>query len=220
MFMSLNAQADSDTLKIVIQENNVFLEAILPPLLTQANLKADIVSRPSERSLIELNAGKIHANGLRLKVLDDLYPNIIKMEEPVENIDFIAITNNNKIKVTRWDDLKNYKVGYPNGWKIFDLNVPKDTSVIKVNTQRQLFQMLNIQRIDVALLSTPIARTLLKEIDVPNIRFLEPALHKTPSYLYFHTSKKEEAERMSQALKTLKQNGIYQKTYKTVYDHQ
>ena len=183
--LKTNLCAAEENLKIVIQENNVFLEKLLPTILQEAQLTATFLNIPSERTLLELNIGKIDANGLRLNVLEDLYPNIIRMEEPIEHINFIAITNNKDIEIQNWSDLIDLKVGYPRGWKIFDLNVPKNASVMKTKNQIQLFKMLNANRLDVVLLSTPIANTLLKEIEVPNVHFHKPPLHKNASIFVF-----------------------------------
>lgn len=215
---SIQAETEAD-LRISVEQNNVFLEELLPPLLTEAGLAADIVSIPSKRALKELNSGKIHANGLRLRILEDHYPNIIRMNEPVLNIDFIAITNRGDIDVKNWADLEQYRVAYPAGWKIFDVNVPDATTLMRVNNHNQLFGLLNINRVDVVLLSRTIANTLLKENHVPGLRFLSPPLHSTPSYLFFHKSKQREANQLAAALRRLKQNGVYEKLYQDSYQY-
>jgi len=217
-FSSLHA-ADSVDLKISVEQNNIFLEKLLPPLLAEAGLRADVVSVPSKRALKELNSGKIHANGLRLRILENHYQNIIRMDEPVMNIDFVAITNRNDVHIRNWADLSQYRVAYPSGWKIFDLNVPDDTSLMRVNKHDQLFGLLNIKRVDVILLSRTIANTLLTRTHVPGLRFLSPPLHRTPSYLFFHKSKQNEAKQIAAALRRLKQNGVYAKFYRDSYKY-
>jgi len=210
---------DTADLKISVEQNNVFLETLLPPLLKEAGLRANIVSVPSKRALKELNSGKIDANGLRLRILEDHYQNIIRMNEPVMNIDFIAITNRDDVHIQNWADLKQYRVAYPAGWKIFDVNVPDETSLMRVNKHDQLFGLLNIKRVDVVLLSRTIANTLMKHTYVPDLRFLSPPLHRTPAYLFFHQSKQPQAEQLAAALRRLKQNGIYGTLYRDSYKY-
>lgn len=210
---------DTVDLKISVEQNNVFLETLLPPLLEEAGLHAQIVSIPSKRALKELNSGKIDANGLRLRILEEHYQNIIRMNEPVMNIDFVAITNREDVHIQSWADLGQYRVAYPSGWKIFDVNVPENTALMKVNKHDQLFGLLNIKRVDVVLLSRTIANTLLARTHVPGLRFLSPPLHRTPSYLFFHKSKQDEAKQLAAALRRLKQNGVYGKLYRDSYKY-
>ncbi len=207
----------ANPLTISIEQNNVFLKALLPELLNDAKLEAKIVTIPSRRALVELNEGRIDANGLRLRILEERYPNIIKMDEPVLHIDFIAITKRDDIIVKSWADLAPYKVAYPAGWKIFDVNVPANTKVTKVNNHMQLFNLLEIDRIDVVLLSETIANTLLKNRTPPPFRFLYPPLHSTPSYLFFHKSRQAEANQMAEALRRLKANGFYDSLKRKTY---
>ncbi|WP_419799104.1 MAG: substrate-binding periplasmic protein [Terasakiella sp.] len=206
-FVSATGYASPFT--ISVEQNNVFLEALLPELLSEAKLEAKIVTIPSRRALVELNEGRIDANGLRLRILEERYPNIIKMDEPVLHIDFIAITKRDNIIVKSWADLAPYKVAYPAGWKIFDVNVPTNTNVTKVNDHMQLFNLLEIDRVDVVLLSKTIANTLLKNRKDHSFLLLNPPLHSTPSYLFFHKSRQEEAHKMAVALRRLKANGLY-----------
>jgi len=199
----------ANPLTISVEQNNVFLEALLPDLLSEAKLEAKIISIPSRRALIELNEGRIDANGLRLRILEERYPNIVRMDEPVLHIDFIAITKRDDILIKNWTDLSPYRVAYPAGWKIFDANVPANTNVTKANDHMQLFNLLEIGRVDVVLLSETIANTLLKNRTDHAFHFLSPPLHSTPSYLFFHKSRKDEAHQMAEALRRLKANGFY-----------
>jgi len=209
----------ANPLTISVEQNNVFLEALLPDLLSEAKLEAKIISIPSRRALIELNEGRIDANGLRLRILEERYPNIVRMDEPVLHIDFIAITKRDDIIVESWADLAPYKVAYPAGWKIFDANVPASTKTTTVNDHMQLFNLLDIDRVDIILLSETIAHSLLKNRTDHPFHFLYPPLHSTPSYLFFHKSRQEEAHKLAEALRRLKANGAYDQLKRQTYTH-
>ncbi|WP_417819918.1 substrate-binding periplasmic protein [Terasakiella sp.] len=207
----------ANPLTISVEQNNIFLEALLPELLNDVKLEAKIITIPSRRALVELNEGRIDANGLRLRILEERYPNIIKMDEPVLHIDFIAITKRDDIIVESWADLAPYKVAYPAGWKIFDANVPASTKTTTVNDHMQLFNLLDIDRVDIILLSETIAHSLLKNRTDHPFHFLYPPLHSTPSYLFFHKSRQEEAHKLAEALRRLKANGAYDQLKRQTY---
>ncbi|GGF65267.1 hypothetical protein GCM10011332_19190 [Terasakiella brassicae] len=213
----VSSTSHANPLTISVEQNNVFLEALLPELLNDVKLEAKIITIPSRRALVELNEGRIDANGLRLRILEERYPNIIKMDEPVLHIDFIAITKRDDIIVKSWADLAPYKVAYPAGWKIFDANVPASTKTTTVNDHMQLFNLLEIDRVHIILLSETIAHSLLKNRTDHPFRFLYPPLHSTPSYLFFHKSRQEEAHKLAEALRRLKANGAYDQLKQQTY---
>jgi len=209
--------ASDNMIRIAVEPNNAFLERLLPHILKEGEIQAELLKYPTSRALQELNAGNVDANGLRLRVVEKHFPNIIRMPVPIMDIDFIAITNRPDISIHHWDDLKKYRVAYPSGWKIFEVNVPKETHVTTVNSQEQLFKILDLNRVEVILISKPIAHLLLKSHPVQNVRLLTPPLHQTPSYMFFHKSKSVVMERMSTALTRIKQNGIYHRIYSDMY---
>lgn len=211
------SDVEGKDLKIVVQENNLFFEAILPSIMKIAGIDYTEIRLPSERALNDLDTGVIDGNGLRLRVLDGQYLNIVRVKEPVEFLDFIAITNQSHVKVETWADLAKYKVAYPKGWKIFEANVPQETQSFTTNKQAQLFQLLRRGRVDVVLLSRTIADKLRKDIPIKGLRYLSPPLKSTPAYLYMHKSKKVEASKLSKALRKLKSTQAYGEIYWQVY---
>lgn len=180
-------------------------------------IKEDV---PSERSLIQVNHGQSDADGLRIAGLEKIYPNLIRVPEPYMSAQFVGFSKNKNIKLDGWESLKYHKIGYIKGWvmvekNIQNINFSKDS--IAVTQVNQLFLMLHLGRIDIAIYQKMDGFISLNELGLEGIHLLENSLITVPLYLYVNKKHIQLVPQISNALKTIKKNGTYDQLIKGIH---
>jgi len=66
--------------------------------------------------------------------------------------------------------LKKYAVGFIKGWKIFEINTPKQAQVIHARDSKQLFTMLKKGRVDIALYSRLMGLENIRRLNIQGAR--------------------------------------------------
>ena len=82
---------------------------------------------PSGRSAQYSNSGLVDGEMARVYSFNSKYPNLIRVDEPLEKIRFVAITADPSLTLQGWEDLKkrNFRINYRRGVKLFDEMLPK-----------------------------------------------------------------------------------------------
>ncbi|GAB3188843.1 substrate-binding periplasmic protein [Hydrogenophaga aquatica] len=222
--LSLHGQAWSEPEKIVLSTSVVapyttpdrqgFLDLLVAAVFREMGRQAELLVYPaaSERSLINANAGIEDGQALRVAGLEAMYPNLVRVPEPVITNDFVAMSVKHRFVTSDWNSLKPYTVGYLIGWKIFENNVPPGVDRTPVRDAEQLFTLLARDRADVVLYERwqGLAQARSTNLDV---RVMEPPLVSTPMYMYLHKKHEALVQPAAQALAKLKRTGEYQRIH-------
>lgn len=210
---ALVAGAAAQTL--TISTNNTPLDRqALQDLSKEAfrRIGADIklVSLPSERSLHSANQGEVDGEGLRVPGLASQYPNLVQVPERFIGISFVAFAKDASIRLDQgWDSLKQYRVAFINGWKMFEANASGARVVNKVDKPEQLFLMLDGGRIDLALYTRADGIALARSMGLAAVAPLAPSLKDVDMYLYLHKRHEALVPKLAQALREMKADGSY-----------
>ncbi|MGD9385579.1 MAG: transporter substrate-binding domain-containing protein, partial [Thioalkalispiraceae bacterium] len=117
--------------------------------------------------------------------------------------------------------LENYDVAYITGWKIFDKNVKKYRSLIKVRGPEQLFTLLEKKRVEVVLYAHEAGNYLVKKLKLTDIKPLEEPLANKQKYFYLHKRHAQLVPKANAVLRQLKKDGIYDELKRqTLQSHQ
>jgi polar amino acid transport system substrate-binding protein len=182
--------------------------------------KITIHNVPAERGLINLNNGIDDAILTRVAGLEAIYPNIVRITEPANVRKYTAFTRTPE-RIKTWDDLENYDVAYITGWKIFDKNVKKYRSLIKVRGPEQLFTLLEKKRVEVVLYAHEAGNYLVKKLKLTDIKPLEEPLANKQKYFYLHKRHAQLVPKANAVLRQLKKDGIYDELKRqTLQSHQ
>ena len=114
-----------------------------------------------------------------------------------------------KFTTTDFASLKDYQVGYINGWKIFESGLLPGTAVTKVQDVEQLFALLARDRADVVLFERWQGNHLLNEQGI-QADMLTPPLVTTEMFMYLHRKHAHLVEPAARALRAMKADGSYQ----------
>lgn len=118
---------------------------------------------PSERVLVNANSGLDDGILARVGGMSKKYPNLVQFEEPALTRDYVGFTNQNHIKVSGWKSLKPYHVAIITGWKLLERNIKNTKSMIKVKNAKQLFSVLEANRVDIVVFSRLFGLQIIKD---------------------------------------------------------
>ena len=224
MFGLSSALADNPAL--TVSTNNTPLDRKALEQLSQESFRRigvdlKLISLPSERSLVAANLGEVDGEGLRIAGLGGPggpYPNLVQIPERFVRISFVAFSRDATITLDNgWDSLKPYRIAFINGWKMFEANALGARVVHKVDKPEQLFRMLEEGRVDLVLYTRADGLMLARNLGLPAIAPLSPALKDVDMYLYLHKKHQALVPKLSQAIRDIKADGSYNRILSAIY---
>ena len=202
---------DTNDAPFTNKAGNGFVDVIVGEVFRRAGLGIKLEKFPPERGLIQANAGQLDGDLTRIAGLNKTYQNLIQVPEKLVDWYFVAFARNTKLSNANWDTLKPRLVGHIKGWKIYEQNLPKETNVTVVNDEEQLFNMLDKNRIDIALYEQHMGLALIKKMGIKNIHVVEPALVKKEMFIYLNKRHADKIPAIVTALRAIKADGTYSK---------
>lgn len=193
-------------------ERTGFLDRLVAAVFRETGVQAEILVYPtaSERSLLNANEGIDDGQALRVAGLETIYPNLIRVPEPVMMNDFVAMSLKPPFATPDWNALRPYTVTYIIGWKIFESNLGPTVRTVPVREAEQMFVLLERGRADVLLHERWQGLTQARKAGLA-VNVMEPPLVSVPMHMYLHRKHAALVPKVSQALVHLKQNGSYQR---------
>jgi polar amino acid transport system substrate-binding protein len=189
-------------------DGNGFQDLIIKEACRRAGVDVEIVHLTSERSLVNADEGIDDGVFVRVAGLEEKYPNLVIVPEPITNFEFAVFTKKIDAKLANWDDLQPYCVGIIRGWKILEHNLSGVKSLIIVKDETSLFSMLEEDRLDLIVYDKLQGRTLIKRNKRKDIRIIEPPLIIKPMYLYLNKKHRELVPGLAAALREMRATGV------------
>lgn len=187
------------------------LDIVVGEAFNRAGLRLKLVVLPAERGLINANEGIEDGDLSRIAGIEKVYPNLVRVPEKIFDMDFVAFTRSENIKIASWDALQDYSVSYIKGWKIFEQNLLPKTEITTAEAPEQLLDMLALGRVQVVLYSRWMGLALAKAKGIKNIRVVEPALAHRAMYIYLNKRYAVYIPVIAKALREIKHEGLYTK---------
>jgi len=201
----------SITFPFPMKNSDRYLDEILIEAFKRINKTVHIVEKPAERSIKDTNEGRGDGEFIRVAGLSKIYPNIIQVPEEILKFEFVAFTKRKNITIKEWEDLSHYNVGIIIGWKILEKNIKKSYRRHSFPEPKHMFKMLEKDRITIAVYSKHMGLKVINELGYNNINVISPPLTVQPMYLYLHKKHKKLVPLLVQSLKSMKEDGIFQK---------
>ena len=193
-----------------------FLDIIANEAFRRNGIKLSLIRLPAERGLINANTGIDDGELLRIGGMEKLYPNLVPVPEKLMDMHFVAFSKDPSVKIDGWQSLKNYAVGFIKGWKILEINTPKEAQIILARDSEQLFTMLEKNRIDVALFERLMGLEIIRHKKIQGARDLSPSLAVRGMYIYLNKKYKPLASKIAASLAALKSEGFYNRELKKI----
>jgi len=190
-----------------------FLDIICTKALSQVGYGLKTFSLPAERGLKNSNAGIDDGEMTRVAGLNTLYSNIIQVPEKIFDWKFVVFSKHDMALHSGWEGLAGRDVGFINGWKILEKNIPSSVYSVKVRTPEQLFEMLNKNRVDFIIYEYWSGMKFIEDPEFASIQPHSPPLMVEPMYIYLHQKHDRLVLPLAAAIQEMKQNGSYQRLY-------
>jgi polar amino acid transport system substrate-binding protein len=141
------------------------------------------------------------------------YPNLVRVKEPIFTVSASAIVHvDSKINKLSWNDMKDYRVGYPLGYKIMDFWL-KDSNAIKVSNTEFIPRMVKNGRLDIGILITSTAKKAASANR--GIKVLEPPMETVALYHYIHFKRRRLVPKIEEVLIEMNNSGLTTKLLST-----
>lgn len=187
-----------------------FIDIVATEAFRRAGVELRLIKLPAERGLINANAGIEDGDMVRIAGLEQQYPNLIRVPEKLLDWEFIAFSKNKAI-AANWEAIRQRSVGHIRGWKIYEKNMAGAQQVITADDPAQLFQLLEHNRIEVALYARWMGQAHIKQQQMKEIQALAPPLATHAMFIYLHKRHADRVPKIAEALRALKREGFYQR---------
>jgi len=154
---------------------------------------------------------EIRVNGL--SGIETLYPNLIRVPEKLGEWHFAIFSKDVSIP-GNLEAIRGRSVGVIRGWKIYEPAIAGIKDVIAADDPDQLFRLLRLGRIEVALYERHMGRAYLRDHAINDVRDLEPPLFVRDAFIHLHQSHAEQVPALAAALRAMKRDGAYQRAYR------
>lgn len=191
------------------QTHDGFMDEISRMALKNVGYQLVIERFPAERGLRNANAGLIDGDMGRVKGIDKLYPNLIRVPEKIMNWEFCVFSKKKIDLLQGWKSLANKNVAFITGWKILEKNVPTSALITKSRDAQQLFMLVNKDRVSLAIYERWGGNYILKTLKNNNIKLQRPCLATKEIFIYLHKKHSALVPRLAQALADMKKDGRY-----------
>lgn len=148
----------------------------------------------------------------RVAGLEADYPNLVRVQENLADWNFAAFAKDAAMPAGI-DAIRGRAVGLIRGWKIFERAMAGAERVISADDPEQLFRMLQLDRIEIALYERSMGLEHIRKQGMKEVRVLEPPLYVREMFIYLHRSNAGHAAKLASALRAMKREGFYQRTY-------
>lgn len=190
-----------------------FVDVIVKEAFRRAGAELRLVKLPAERGLISANAGVEDGDLVRIAGLEKQYPNLIRVPEKLMDWTFAAFSKNAALP-GKWDAIRPRAVGHIKGWKIYEQHMAGAPQVTTADDAEQLFRLLALGRIEIALYEHWMGLALVKQQGIRDVRPLLPALAAREMFIYLHKRHADLVPRLAAALRALKAEGFYERAHR------
>ena len=194
------------------EDRQGFLDLLIAEAFARIGLQAQInrYVGASARGFENANLGVDDGEALRIAGLSHRYPNLIQVPEPIKTNNFVGYTLGTRPPINNFMELSSYNVGYIIGWIIFQKNLVPNQTATAIKSPEQMYQMLDLNRIDVALYEEWQGLYIGRQMGL-NLLVLDPPLVQTEMFMYLHQRHRELVPLVAQALADMKADGSYQR---------
>ncbi len=184
----------------------------------QLDIEVDADYLPASRSLMMASYGQYDGELYRIAGISEDYPHLLQVPTPINRVEVVAFCrtdDNNKMSL---DALKGYRLGVRRGVR-FNAHLPLDETTQRVASNRQLFNMLEKSRIDIALVAKSNGLQIIREIEVTDISPLNPPLLNLNLYHYVHKRHQALIPELNRVLQDMHLSGRITEIRETYLNH-
>jgi polar amino acid transport system substrate-binding protein len=198
---------------ITSPEHDGALDLFYAELFRRVGLEVEIQPASAERGLLNANSGIDDGDVSRVLGIEQSYTNLVRVPERVMRYQMVVFTRRADFTVNGAASLRPYDVGILTGWKILERSITGSRSLLRLETGRQLFAMLDMERIDVAVIEKLEGLHFVQSMGLQGIKVLQPAYVEGDWFLYLNKKHAALVPRLAEQIRLMKQDGSYQRIF-------
>ncbi|MBN3561060.1 substrate-binding periplasmic protein [Aliamphritea spongicola] len=181
-------------------------------------IEVDADYLPASRSLMMAGYGQYDGELYRIAGITEDYPHLLQVPTPVNRVEVVAFCRTDGDSEMNLESLKNYRLGVRRGVR-FNVHLPLSETTQRVDSNRQLFNMLEKSRIDIALVGKANGLQIIREMEVTDITPLATPLLNLNLYHYVHSRHKALIPKLNKVLQDMHLNGRIAEIRRTYLNH-
>lgn len=167
--------------------NNIILytEPAVREAYSRIGIELEITNLPWERSLNYSNSGKTDGELFRTAVVNkENFPNLIRVDEPIGYIEFVAFSKDPDTLVNGWESLRPYHLVYARGVRYID-NKTRGMQTETVIKLEQAMKMLHAEHCDIVIADRFAGLKACREAGIEDLHIIAPPLKKIQHPLHY-----------------------------------
>ncbi|OOZ38100.1 hypothetical protein BOW53_16550 [Solemya pervernicosa gill symbiont] len=161
---------------------------------------------PGERALRTADTGRVDGEVFRIANVEKRYTNLIPVPTAINVLQGIAFSKVEQIPISGWESLKRYHLGIQIGIKFAERGTEGMQRTL-VETNEQLFKMLDAERVEVVIAAHANGLKTLSDIEIDSVHALKPAIQEYQLYHYLHKRHASLVPKLDQVLQQMQQSG-------------
>jgi polar amino acid transport system substrate-binding protein len=194
-------------------ERTGFFDVVATEAFRRAGLELRIVTMPAERALLLSESGASDGELNRNPAVEKSHPSLVRVPEKLGELRYAAFSKDGSIP-GNLEALRGRPVGLIRGWKIFEQALAGRNDVIPANDPDQMFRLLQLGRIEVALYELRMGRAYIRAHALYDVSPLDPPLFIRDQFIYLYKGHAGQAPAIAAALRAMKKDGSYQRAYR------
>jgi len=187
------------------------LDLLYASLFQRLGMQVQIQHIAAERGLLNSNSGIDDGEVARIEGIERLYPNLIRVPEAVMSYQMVAFSRGLHLTVNGTASLAPYDVGIVIGWKSLEHAITGVRSLIKVETGEQLFNMLVMGRIDLAIFEKQQGLNLIRRMGLHGIEVQQRPIIVGEQFMFLNKKHAALIPKLTAELRAMKQDGSFQR---------
>jgi ABC-type amino acid transport substrate-binding protein len=161
-----------------------------------------VVTEPS-RALVNSSSGTTDGEVVRIALVDDRYPSLVRVNVPLLSVTTYGYTNKPELLDKSVDMLKAFRAGHVRGAVFGELAARDSVEIWSADEPEQLFEMLKQDRIDVVYVREIRAEEMIARFGLEDVLPIPASFKEYPFYHYLHERHLELVPRVEKALRDL-----------------
>jgi polar amino acid transport system substrate-binding protein len=190
------------------QDENMPHKQLLKQAYQKLNIPISFIYLPGERSLTLSNSGKLDGEVARLAGIEKTYPNLIRVNVPLQTVILYAYTKNPAITVSDSQSLKPYRIAYLRGVKSIEKQF-SGFNLEAITTIQQAFTMLAHNRVDIVITGDAAGATGNLPLAQMGIKKLMPPVYQFSIYHYLNKKHQELIPELETTLAEIVQERLF-----------
>lgn len=181
---------------------------LLTRVYARINVPVEFVDLPAKRALIESSEGHIDGEVQRVLDVENEYPSLVPVREPINYIEPSVFTKSVSMTVAGWNSIRDYNVGIVRGVGSSERGTKGMPRVYAVTTMEQLMKMLAAGHIDLAVNDRFSGLMVIHEAGLQGqIKALSPALEHIDLYHFLYKRNAALVPRLEAAIRAMRATG-------------